>query len=110
LAEQNRQTLQLLESIGGKRLSYAPDNGASQVLGHVIDVEPSFAYRALAFAATTGEASSMEQNDYAVAPTERRPQHPAEFAAVRAAIWRCSRLRCRHRGAGHGIGYEFSVR
>lgn len=69
---------------------YAPGKwSVKQVLGHVIDCERVFAYRALTFA--RGDASALpgfEENDWAeIAPYDRRPLPDivAEYEAVRAA-------------------------
>ncbi len=119
LAQQNRQTLQLLESIGEEkaRFRYAPDKWSIKlVLGHVIDAERVFAYRALAFARNDpAKLPSMEQNDYAAnANFDRRPLRAilAEFAAVRTASLALfesfdAEIAMRH---GTASGYEFSVR
>ena len=119
LAQQNAQTLQLLESIGEEKANfrYAPDKwSVKQVLGHVIDVERVFAYRALAFARNDpAKLPSMEQNDYAAgANFERRPlgRILAEFAAVRAAnlaLFESFDAEIAMR-RGTASGYEFSVR
>ena len=92
LAVQNRETMQLLETIGESRGNhrYAPGKWSiKQVVGHVSDVERVFAYRALAFArGDTTALPSMEAGDYVRnANFERRAlgSIAAEFAAVRAA-------------------------
>ena len=119
LAQQNRQTLSLLESIGEEkaRFRYAPDKWSLKlVIGHVIDVERVFAYRALAFARNDpAKLPSMEQEDYAAnANYDRRPlpRILAEFAAVRAATLALFESFDAEIGMRRGTasGYEFTAR
>jgi hypothetical protein len=69
LSGQAEDTVGLFQSIGAERAGafrYAPDKWtASQVLGHVIDTERIFAYRALRVARNDGAPSpGFEQDDY----------------------------------------------
>jgi uncharacterized damage-inducible protein DinB len=68
LAAQNEKTLQLLRTISEQKANhrYAPGKWSiKEMIGHVVDAERVFAYRALCFARNDpGPFPEMEQNDY----------------------------------------------
>ncbi|MER3428460.1 MAG: hypothetical protein C4334_10225 [Pyrinomonas sp.] len=92
LAEQRRETLQLFDSLSDERalFRYAPDKWSlKEVLGHVIDTERIFAYRALRFA--RGDRTPLpgfDQDDYVrAARFDARPLEDLrdEYDSVRCA-------------------------
>ena len=92
LADQWRVTEALLDSIptDKEEYRYAPDKwSVREVVGHLIDSERTFAYRALWIArAAEGSLPSMEQDDWAaVSPAHRRQlsRLVKEWDAVRAS-------------------------
>jgi hypothetical protein len=101
LEDQPRDTLALLSALseeqGGFR--YAPDKWSiKEMLGHVIDAERVFAYRALRFARNDRTPlASFEQNDYVRSGNFtdcRLADLIEEFVAVRrATVWLFRQLR-----------------
>jgi len=95
LEDQPRETLALLSSLSEEQgdYRYAPDKWSiKEMLGHIIDAERVFAYRALRFARNDGTPlASFEQNDYVRAGSFgdcRLADLIEEFVAVRrATVW-----------------------
>ena len=119
LTRQRDATLQLLAGISGERAShrYAPGKWSiKEVVGHLIDTERIFAYRALRFARNDGAAlSGFEQDDYvryANFGDRALGDLAAEFQHVRSAnllfFGGLDGKMMRRRGVANGV--EFSVR
>ena len=95
LEDQPRETLALLSGLTEEQgdYRYAPDKWSiKEMLGHVIDAERVFSYRALRFARNDGTPlASFEQDDYVRAggSAERRlADLIEEFVCVRrATVW-----------------------
>jgi hypothetical protein len=95
LEDQPRQTLALLSGLSEEQgdFRYAPDKWSiKEMLGHVIDAERVFSYRALRFARHDGTPlASFEQDDYVRAGgfgDRRLVDLIEEFVAVRrATVW-----------------------
>jgi hypothetical protein len=95
LEDQPRETLALLSTLSEEQgdYRYAPDKWSiKEMLGHVIDGERVFAYRALRFARKDGTPlASFEQDDYVRASNcgdRRLADLIEEFVAVRrATVW-----------------------
>ncbi|UCC83902.1 MAG: DinB family protein [Gemmatimonadota bacterium] len=119
LAAEMQRTLDVLAGVGPKQADhrYAPEKwSVKEVIGHIIDAERVFGYRALHFARRDpAPLPSMEENDWARASNAaaRSIQSLAgEFELVRRshiALFRgfdeeLSKL------SGTASGYEFSVR
>lgn len=112
-------TLELLAGLDDERAChrYAPDKwSVKEVVGHVIDTERVFAYRALSFARRAPDPlPGMEQNEWAAAaPHHRRPFESIldELRAVRRATWTLfSGLGDEAAGlSGMASGFSFTVR
>ena len=119
LRDQRRETLGLLRPIDDERAvyRYAPDKWSiKQVLGHVIDVERAFGFRAMAFA--RGESApipGLEQDEYvAAADFDARPMASLleEYEALRGSHLALfgSFDEATGRRVGTASGCEFSVR
>lgn len=119
LAAEMQRTLDVLAGVGPELADhrYAPEKwSVKEVVGHVIDAERVFGYRALHFARRDpAPLPSMEQNDWAEhsnAATRSLESLAGEFELVRRshiALFRgfdeqLSKL------SGTASGYEFSVR
>ena len=119
LAEECRRTLDLLGGVAADREQYAYAPGkwsVREVIGHLVDTERLFAYRALSFARRDPtHLPSMEENDWADASNaslRSLADLADEFETVRrSSIFlfagfddETSVLR------GTASGYEFSVR
>jgi uncharacterized damage-inducible protein DinB len=95
LQDQPRDTLALLSTLSEEQgdYRYAPDKWSiKEMLGHLIDAERVFAYRALRFARNDGTPlASFEQDDYVRAggfDDRRLADLIEEFVAVRrATVW-----------------------
>jgi hypothetical protein len=95
LEDQPRETLALLSGLSEEQgdYRYAPDKWSiKEMLGHVIDAERVFSYRALRFARDDRTPlASFEQNDYVRAGDfgdRRLADLIEEFVAVRrATVW-----------------------
>jgi hypothetical protein len=95
LEDQPRQTRALLSGLSEEQgdFRYAPDKWSiKEMLGHVIDAERVFSYRALRFARHDGTPlASFEQDDYVRAGgfgDRRLGDLIEEFVAVRrATVW-----------------------
>jgi hypothetical protein len=95
LEDQPRETLALLSTLSEEQgdYRYAPDKWSiKEMLGHVIDAERVFAYRALRFARRDATPlASFEQDDYVRAGSfgdRRVGDLIEEFVAVRrASVW-----------------------
>jgi uncharacterized damage-inducible protein DinB len=119
LANNLEETLTLLSTVPVEReeYRYAPGKwSVREVVGHVIDAERVFAYRALHFVRRDpAPLPSMEENDYArISNAGRRPLR--ELAEELEAVRRSSILLFRSFEQemldlrGMASGYEFSVR
>jgi uncharacterized damage-inducible protein DinB len=119
LAGQCKETIELLSGLTDEQadLSYAPGKWSiKEVIGHVIDAERVFAYRALSFARRDpAQLPSMEENDWAEASNAaRRPlaQLLEDLEATRRSTITLLESLDEGMSASRGVasGYEFSVR
>ncbi len=119
LDEEHRETQRLLAEIPEQRADYryAPGKwSVKEIIGHVIDSERVFGYRALSFARGDPAAlPSMEQDEWAAASNAAsrpltalaeefaivRKSHIALFASFDEQVWQRS---------GTASGFEFTVR
>jgi uncharacterized damage-inducible protein DinB len=91
LDEQNAEVFDLFNNLTDDKAMYAygPDKWTlKQVIGHIIDAERTFAYRAYAFARGQAELPGFDENTYVArsAANIRSVQDlAAEFRAVREA-------------------------
>ena len=113
------ETLNLLDGLPVERANYRYEPGkwsVKEVIGHLIDVERLFSYRALSFARNDpAPLPSMEQDDWAGfnnAAQRSLPDLLGELAAVRRASIALFRSFDDEMLARQGTasGYEFSVR
>ena len=119
LEQENKATARLLSGIAEEHAGYryAPDKWSiKEVVGHLIDTERVFGYRALSIArADPAELPSMEQDDWTMASNAdkrtlqeltlefvaARHSHVALFESFDSEMW--GRV-------GIASGYEFTVR
>ena len=91
LEQQSNQVFELFNSLNEDKAMYAygPDKWTlKQVIGHIIDAERTFAYRAYAFSRGQAELPGFDENTYVeLAGFNSRPVQDlaAEFKAVRAS-------------------------
>lgn len=91
LTQQNSAVFELFNNLPESKALYAygPDKWTlKQVIGHIIDAERTFAYRAYAFARGQAELPGFDENTYVErADSNIRPiqDMAAEFKAVRAS-------------------------
>lgn len=91
LEEQNAAVFDLFNNMNEDKALYAygPDKWTlKQVIGHIIDAERTFAYRAFAFSRGQAELPGFDENTYVeLADFNSRPVQDlaAEFKAVRAS-------------------------
>jgi uncharacterized damage-inducible protein DinB len=118
LRDQHRATVGLLEA-SGSRADFAYASGkwtVKEVIGHIIDAERVFAYRALRFArADTTAVAGFDENAYVAAANFRGrtlDDLVAELSAVRAATIEFARHVDGDQAARRGTanGAEVSVR
>ena len=91
LEQQNSEVFDLFNNLTDEKAMYAygPDKWTlKQVIGHIIDAERTFAYRAYAFSRGQAELPGFDENTYVdLADFNARPVQDiaAEFKAVRAS-------------------------
>jgi uncharacterized damage-inducible protein DinB len=89
LEQQNTQVFDLFNNLSEEKAMYAygPDKWTlKQVIGHIIDAERTFAYRAFAFSRGQAELPGFDENTYverAGFNSQRIQDLAAEFKAVR---------------------------
>ena len=117
LVAQAREVLSLIEAAGEERLTYAPDKWTlKEVIGHLIDDERIFAYRALCVArGDRRPLPGFDEKEYVAATNfEARSMASlaAEYRAVREATVALFRALTMDEWLRRGIvnGYEASVR
>lgn len=119
LREQLGETLALLQSVPEDRESYRYAEGKwslREVIGHLIDAERVFAYRALAIARSDGaDLPSMDQEEWAAnseAETRQLSEMAQEWAALRRANIHMLASMDATTGArrGRASGFDFTVR
>ena len=119
LQHQLGDTLALLQGVSEERETYRYAEGKwslREVVGHLIDAERMFAYRALTFArSANAELPGMDQDEWAAASEAgRRALHElcAEWAALRRANIHmfASMDEATGKRAGIASGFSFTVR
>ncbi len=119
LEQENKATARLLGGIAEEHAGYryAPDKWSiKEVVGHLIDTERVFGYRALSIArADPAELPSMEQDDWAMASNADKrtlPELTLEFVAARQSHVALFESFDSEMWGRRGIasGYEFTVR
>lgn len=119
LRDQLGDTLRLLQSVPEERETYRYDEGkwsVRGVVGHLIDTERLFAFRALAIARSDGvDLPGMDQDEWATrSEADRRPLGDLgqEWAALRRANVHMFAVWDEDTGLrrGRASGYDFTVR
>jgi hypothetical protein len=119
LEEQGKETMALLHSVGEQRSGYRYAAGKwsiREVVGHIMDAERVFSYRALTFARGDGTAlPGFDENGWAaVSNAHRRTLADllGEFSALRAATVALFRSFSEAELARHGTasGHRVTVR
>jgi hypothetical protein len=119
LRDQLGETLALLQRVPADRETYRYDEGKwslREVVGHLVDTERLFAYRALAMARSDGvDLPGMDQDEWAAhSNADVRPLDDlgAEWAALRRANVHMFASMAAATGERSGVasGYTFTVR
>jgi len=119
LRDQLGETLALLQRVPADRETYRYDEGKwslREVVGHLVDTERLFAYRALAMARSDGvDLPGMDQDEWAThSNADVRPLDDlgAEWAALRRANVHMFASMAAATGERSGVasGYTFTVR